>query len=171
MNKTEDKSRTSKGHCTISLYIVPSKMIRRQNNFSSPPTLFETCGRNVTVCPANIRCYHSNTFSITKCCLPATLYKSFFGQLSSTLTNKQTISWWTWLDKNYCCESHNKPENVFLMGSPWTSWIPRFSNKYAPTLSRLYRKNLSASITVTFNTIYLINTNQYDVTNRYRCKE
>jgi hypothetical protein len=47
------------------LYIVSSKIIGRQNDFS-PPTPFETCGRNVTVCSANICCYRSNTFSITE---------------------------------------------------------------------------------------------------------
>jgi hypothetical protein len=31
-----------------------------------PTAPFETRGRNVTVCPANICCYHSNTFSITE---------------------------------------------------------------------------------------------------------
>jgi hypothetical protein len=50
----------------IPLYVVPSKMIDRQNNFSSPPTPFETRGRNVTVCPANIFCYHSNSLSVTE---------------------------------------------------------------------------------------------------------
>jgi hypothetical protein len=49
------------------LYIVPGKMIGHQkNNFFSPPTPFNTRGRNVSVCSANICCYHSNTFSITE---------------------------------------------------------------------------------------------------------
>jgi hypothetical protein len=52
------------------LYVVPSEMVGRQNNFSSPPTLFETRGRNVTVCPANICCCDSDTFFITEM-LPA----------------------------------------------------------------------------------------------------
>jgi hypothetical protein len=53
------------------LYLIPAKMIGSQNKFSSPPTPFETRGRNVTVCPANICCY----FSDLKFCLPATLCK------------------------------------------------------------------------------------------------
>jgi hypothetical protein len=43
------------------LNVVPNTMIDRQNNISSPPAPVETRGRNVTVCPANIFCYHSNT--------------------------------------------------------------------------------------------------------------
>jgi hypothetical protein len=39
----------------------PSKQV-----LSSPLAPFETRGRNVTICPANISCYHSNTFSITE---------------------------------------------------------------------------------------------------------
>jgi hypothetical protein len=48
------------------LYVVSRKIIDLQKNFSSPPTPFETRGRNVTVCPAKICCYHSNTSSITE---------------------------------------------------------------------------------------------------------
>jgi hypothetical protein len=48
------------------LYVVPSKMTGRQNNFSSTPTPFETRGRNVTVCPAKICCCNCNTFYITE---------------------------------------------------------------------------------------------------------
>jgi hypothetical protein len=47
------------------LYFIPVEMIGSQNKFFSPPTPIETHGRDVTVCPANICWYHSNTFSIT----------------------------------------------------------------------------------------------------------
>jgi hypothetical protein len=76
---------------TLSQYHSPTKLMGRQNKFSSPPTPFETRDRNVTVGPANICCYHSNTFSITEmifACYTLYLYK----QLFSTLTNKQTIT-------------------------------------------------------------------------------
>jgi hypothetical protein len=48
------------------VYIIPASMIDSENKFSSPPTPFETHGRNDTVCPANICCYYSNTFSVTE---------------------------------------------------------------------------------------------------------
>jgi hypothetical protein len=47
-------------------YLIPAKMTGSQNKLSSPPTPFETRGRNVTVCPANIYCYHSDTFSFSE---------------------------------------------------------------------------------------------------------
>jgi hypothetical protein len=50
----------------IEVYRIPAKMIGSQNKFSSPPTPFETCGRNVAICPAHICHYHSGTFSITE---------------------------------------------------------------------------------------------------------
>jgi hypothetical protein len=56
----------------IILYRIPAKMIGGQNKFSSPPTPFETRGRNVTVCPANTCCYHSGTL-LLKFCLPTKL--------------------------------------------------------------------------------------------------
>jgi hypothetical protein len=50
----------------VKLYRIPAMMIRRQNKFSSPPTPFETRGKNVTVCPANICCCHSGNFYNTE---------------------------------------------------------------------------------------------------------
>jgi hypothetical protein len=50
---------------------ISAKIIGGQNKFSSPPTPFETRGGNVTVCPANMFCYHSGTFSVTEMLLSA----------------------------------------------------------------------------------------------------
>jgi hypothetical protein len=72
------------------LYLVPAKMIGSQNKFSSPPTPFETRGRNVTVCPANICCYHSNIFPVTEM-LSAYCTLQIYRLLFSTLTNKLLI--------------------------------------------------------------------------------
>jgi hypothetical protein len=44
---------------------IQTKMRGGQNKFPFPPTHFETYGSNVTVCPENISCHHSGTFSIT----------------------------------------------------------------------------------------------------------
>jgi hypothetical protein len=48
----------------LDIYVVPSKIINRQNNFP-PRTSFGTRRWIITACPANIRHDHSNTFSIT----------------------------------------------------------------------------------------------------------
>jgi hypothetical protein len=47
------------------LHLVPVELRGSQNKFPSPPTPFETRGRNVTACPANICCSQSGT-SITE---------------------------------------------------------------------------------------------------------
>jgi hypothetical protein len=58
--------RQLKTYSVTKLYLISVEIVGSQNKFSSPPTPFETRGRNVTVCPANMCCYHSNTFSITE---------------------------------------------------------------------------------------------------------
>jgi hypothetical protein len=69
------------------LHVFPSKMIGRQNNFSYHPTPLETRGRNATVCPENISCYHFNNFSITEM-LSVYYTLQIFRQLFLTLTKK-----------------------------------------------------------------------------------
>jgi hypothetical protein len=50
----------------LHLYHISAKLIGSQNKFSSLPIPFEICGRNVTVCPANMCCYRSGTSCITE---------------------------------------------------------------------------------------------------------
>jgi hypothetical protein len=114
------------------LYLIPTKLICGQNQFSSPPTPFETRGRNVTICPANICCYHCGTSSILKCSLPTTLYKytNTCSQHSRTNLTLTSLLHATQLSKE--CFLHGQSVNL------------RCSNRYALTPSRLYRNNLSS---------------------------
>jgi hypothetical protein len=118
-------------------------MIGGKNKFSSPPISFETRGINVTVCPKNICYCHSGTFSINE--MLSAYYALYTNKLSlHSQTNKFLLDKCD-LTKIYCYKSHNKRKNVFLMGSPRRCWLRRCSDKYAPTPSRLYRKNLSSN--------------------------
>jgi hypothetical protein len=57
------------------LHLIPAEVTGSKNELSSPLTAFKTRGRNITVCPASIYCFHSILSLLLKCCLSTMLYK------------------------------------------------------------------------------------------------
>jgi hypothetical protein len=92
---------------------VPDKMMGGQNKFSSPHTPFETRDTNVTACPANIYCSHSDTFSITE------MLSAYYTDTCSQHSRTNRLS----LDKcdltEITAKSHTTNERMF------SSWVVR----------------------------------------------
>jgi hypothetical protein len=126
--------------CEVEVITIPypTKM-GSQNEFSSPPTPFETHGRNVTVFPADIFCYHSQYFL---CYWNAVCpLHSINAQTTVLNTHEQTNSYLiivTW--QKLLLRVTQQMKECFL----WSCRLMHCCNKYAPTPSRLYRWNLSS---------------------------